>query len=216
MIFRTFARSFWTAVLAALLAFQPCLSGMTDSARAGLLSRAVAMGTVYISMSLIRRVLLHASSVAREAARRKLYEIVAKSPDLAPVALRMIEGVLKSPRMQRKLEGPNGPRLLQEEVLPMVAKLKAWNRPAVADAKLGNIVRDLFRDNARIGNGTTADAVRHELETGLRVGGKTHSEKARLAIDSLTRRLLDPGVSQADKSVAKTLVQDLTNALRGR
>jgi hypothetical protein len=160
--------------------------------------------------------LVHATFAGRELARRKLYEVLAKAPELAPQALRMLEGMLKSPKMQSRLSGPNGSRLLQEEVGPMLSKLKAWNRPQVADGTLGNIVKQLFRENAKIGNGTTADAVRHELETGLRIGGKTHFEKAQLAIDSLTRRLTDPSVSQADKTIAKVLKEDPGNALRGR
>lgn len=37
---------------------------------------------------------------------------------------------------------------------------------------------DLYRENAKIGSGSTADAVRYELQTGGKVGGKTHSQKA--------------------------------------
>lgn len=215
-MFAAIRRYLTTGILISTLVVQPVPWGAPTPAQAGLLTRAVATGAVYVSAALVRRALVHATFAGRELARRKLYEVLAKAPELAPQALRMLEGMLKSPRMQGRLSGPNGARFLQEEVGPMLSKLKAWNRPEVADGKLGNIVKQLFRDNAKVGNGTTADAVRHELETGLRVGGKTHSEKAQLAIDSLTRRLTDPSVSQADKTIAKVLKEDLGNALRGR
>jgi hypothetical protein len=61
----------------------------------------------------------------------------------------------------------------------------------------------MFRANAWFGNGTTADAVRQELETDLRLDGTIQSGRARLAIESLTRRSTDPSFSQADKAIAK-------------
>lgn len=209
-------RAIVAAFAAIALVLQPFPGLAPAPAQAGLLTQAVATGAVYVSAALVRRALMHATFAGRELARRKLYEVLAKAPGLAPQALRMVEGLLKSPKVQSRLGGPNGARFLQEEVGPMLSKLKAWNRPEVADGKMVNIVKQLFRDNAKIGNGTTADAVRHELETGLRVGGKTHSDKAQLAIESLTRRLTDPSVSQADKTIAKILKEDLGNALRGR
>jgi hypothetical protein len=215
-MFAVIRRYLTTGLLSFVLVVQPVPWGPQAPAQAGLLTRAVATGAVYVSAALVRRALMHATFAGRELARRKLYEVLARAPELAPQAIRMLEGLLKSPKVQGRLAGPNGARFLQEELGPMLSKLKAWNRPEVADGKLGNIVKQLFRDNARIGNGTTADAVRHELETGLRVGGKTHSEKAQTAIESLTRRLTDPSVSQADKTIAKVLREDLGNALRGR
>ena len=50
------------------------------------------------------------------------------------------------------------------------ARLTARAIPQVADAKLGNIVRDLYKGAKMpnpIGTGSTADAIRSELATGL-------------------------------------------------
>ncbi|WP_218949043.1 hypothetical protein [Acinetobacter sp. YH12145] len=41
-----------------------------------------------------------------------------------------------------------------------------------------NITDDMFRANAKIGNGSTAAAVRYEKAMGKMVGGKEHLEKA--------------------------------------
>lgn len=56
------------------------------------------------------------------------------------------------------------------------------SKPVVSNTKLQNIVNDLYKGTtnpSRVGTGTTADAVRNELATGLPTGGKFHSEKAR-------------------------------------
>ncbi|CNC72618.1 TPA: hypothetical protein ACQQX6_001341 [Yersinia enterocolitica] len=51
-------------------------------------------------------------------------------------------------------------------------------KPNVKDGNLKNIIDDLYRPNAKVGSGSTADAVRYELATGEKVGGRGHVEKA--------------------------------------
>lgn len=51
----------------------------------------------------------------------------------------------------------------------------------MSSPKLQNHVNNLYRGTqnpARVGNGTTMDAVRFELQTGLHVHERTHSLKA--------------------------------------
>jgi len=50
----------------------------------------------------------------------------------------------------------------------------------VSDPDLANIVKDLYKGTTAdvvIGTGSTADAIRNELKTGLKTGGKSHSLK---------------------------------------
>ncbi|HTN46306.1 MAG TPA: hypothetical protein VL098_08165 [Flavipsychrobacter sp.] len=47
----------------------------------------------------------------------------------------------------------------------------------VSDEKLTNVVRDLYRPNAKVGNGSSMDAYRYEKTFSTTVGGKTHQEK---------------------------------------
>jgi hypothetical protein len=64
--------------------------------------------------------------------------------------------------------------------------------PVVSNTKLQNIVNDLYKGTTnpgRVGTGTTADAVRNELVTGLATGGKFHSEKAQIYINGLNKVL---------------------------
>ncbi|MFP1463669.1 hypothetical protein ACLB1E_31895 [Escherichia coli] len=51
-------------------------------------------------------------------------------------------------------------------------------KPDVTDSNLKNIIDDLYRPNAKVGSGSTADAVRYELATGEKVGGRGHVLKA--------------------------------------
>jgi hypothetical protein len=68
----------------------------------------------------------------------------------------------------------------------------------------------------RVGTGTTSDAVRYELATGLPTGGKFHSIKAQETINGLQRWLRNqPGASYPDRLVAQSLLDDLLSALGG-
>ncbi|MGU4594713.1 RHS repeat-associated core domain-containing protein, partial [Escherichia coli] len=60
-------------------------------------------------------------------------------------------------------------------------------KPDVTDSNLKNIIDDLYRPNAKVGSGSTADAVRYELATGEKVGGRGHVLKAQ----DYTRALQD-------------------------
>jgi RHS repeat-associated protein len=110
--------------------------------------------------------------------------------------------------------------------VPFVARLigvataaatKELTSPKVRDPKLGNLVRDLYKGTQAanpIGNGSTADAVRHELATGQAVGGTFHSQKAEQYMRALGNWLQrNPDASQRDKMVAETLRRDLKDAL---
>ncbi len=69
----------------------------------------------------------------------------------------------------------------------------------------------------RVGNGTTADAIRYELRTAQRVGGKLHTQKGEDMVRGLGNWLRgNPGGSASDRSVAQAMLDDLTRALGGR
>ena len=90
-------------------------------------------------------------------------------------------------------------------------------KPVVSNTKLQNIVNDLYKGTTnpnRVGTGTTADAVRNELATGLPTGGKFHSEKAQIYINGLNN-VLKQDLTASDRLVAQSLLDDLVNALGG-
>ena len=92
--------------------------------------------------------------------------------------------------------------------------------PNVANKKLANIVRDLYKGAKSpkpIGTGSTADAVRNELVTGLPTRGRFHSDKANQYINALSNWLRkNPGANSHDRMVAQSLLDDLSSALAGK
>jgi RHS repeat-associated protein len=90
-----------------------------------------------------------------------------------------------------------------------------------AAKKLQNIIDALYKGTTnprRVGTGTTADAIRHELANpGVSVGGKLHSQKgqdyARALENWLKANPLAPG---RDRIVAQSLLNELRDALAGQ
>ncbi|MCR5491361.1 MAG: hypothetical protein K6F32_04455 [Bacilli bacterium] len=77
-----------------------------------------------------------------------------------------------------------------------------------------NIIEQLYRPGATIGDGGTADALRHEKKTGQSTGGKSHEGKARERISQI-KRILDKRKDHPDKDLLQRLLDDLTDALNG-
>jgi RHS repeat-associated protein len=82
----------------------------------------------------------------------------------------------------------------------------------VENKKLENIIKDLYREKAKVGSGSTADAIRHELQTGDLVGGRSHIQKGQDALRGV-EKLLGQGLSAGDKQKAGFLANDLRDAL---
>ena len=61
-------------------------------------------------------------------------------------------------------------------------------KPHVEDKKLANITNALYRENAKIGNGSTGAAVRFENKTGQAVEGRLHTQKAQNYIEGLVTK----------------------------
>lgn len=93
----------------------------------------------------------------------------------------------------------------------------AMERPVTSDPRLTSMVDDLYRQNAAVGSGSTAAAVRQELMTGQPVGGAFHSQKAADSITALSRWLeRNPTASPGDRAAAENIIRDMQNALGGR
>ena len=89
--------------------------------------------------------------------------------------------------------------------------------PSVSDPKLNNYVTDLYKgvDNPRrVGDGTTMDAIRHELRTGEAVHNRRHVIKGDNILRGLERWLRNnPHAPASDRDVATQLVHELREAL---
>lgn len=90
-------------------------------------------------------------------------------------------------------------------------------RPHVEDAKLENYVHQLFKGTEnprRLGDGTTMDAIRHELAGGDLVNGKDHVGKGREILRGLDRWLRQHSdASGPDREVAQNLADELRGLL---
>jgi hypothetical protein len=87
-------------------------------------------------------------------------------------------------------------------------------KPNVQDTKLKKIANNLYRPNAKVGNGSTADALRYEKLNGGTVAGKEHAIKARERVTNLRSWLKNnPNASSSDKSAAEQMMLDLMDAL---
>ena len=91
--------------------------------------------------------------------------------------------------------------------------------PKVTNPKLSKLVDNLYKGAKGpnpIGTGSTADAVRNELITGLGTHGRFHTQKAQETINGLTNWLRkNPSASHHDRLVAQSLLDDLKAALGG-
>ncbi|WP_247653146.1 VENN motif pre-toxin domain-containing protein [Pantoea sp. Cy-640] len=93
----------------------------------------------------------------------------------------------------------------------------SMEKPNVKDDTLKNLIDDLYRPNAKVGSGSTADAVRYELRTGEQVGGRGHIEKAETYSRALTKWLENnPNASPNDRAAAENVLKDMQNALSGK
>jgi hypothetical protein len=87
-------------------------------------------------------------------------------------------------------------------------------KPSVTNSELKNIVDKIYRQEASIGSGSTAAAIRFEKMTGEMVRDKLHSQKGQELIKSLERWLgQNPTASPGDRAAAENIIKDLKNAL---
>ncbi len=88
------------------------------------------------------------------------------------------------------------------------------SKPSVDDPELQKITDSLYRPNAQIGSGSTADAIRHERATGEAVGGRFHKQKGEDSIRALEKWLdKNPTASPGDRAAAENVILDLQNSL---
>jgi RHS repeat-associated protein len=91
--------------------------------------------------------------------------------------------------------------------------------PKVSSAKLQNLVDNLYKGTTnpnRVGNGTTMDAIRNEIATGVPTGGRLHTTKGQETLNGLNNWLRrNPEANYYDRQVAQSLADELSSVLRG-
>lgn len=76
------------------------------------------------------------------------------------------------------------------------------------------IVRELYRQNAEVGDGGTADAIREQLRSGELVGGRDHIQKGRERLRQI-EKILASNPNHPDRALLERLRDDLEDALGG-
>lgn len=72
------------------------------------------------------------------------------------------------------------------------------------------------RQNAKIGNGGTADALRYETSTGVLLSKAGHEQKVIEMRNGLMSDLRSGRLNEMDTRIARQLLKDLQNALTGK
>lgn len=83
----------------------------------------------------------------------------------------------------------------------------------ISDPKLKNIANELYRPNAKIGSGSTADVLRYEKLTGELLSKTGHQTKALIYRNTLQKMINSGALSPSDYELAKRLLIDLQDAL---
>lgn len=122
-----------------------------------------------------------------------------------------------SPKQPTSSEPPNSPKS-RSSFEKYKSELRAsMERPHVEDPKLSKVMDDLYRPNAKVRSGSTADAVREEMATGKPVGGRWHTQKANEGVTRLDNWLKkNPTASPGDRAAAENVMRDLQDALGGK
>lgn len=84
------------------------------------------------------------------------------------------------------------------------------------DIKLKNTIKELYHPGSKIGDGSTAAAIKHELKTGKLIGGKSHITKGKERLKNLERILNNKNLNKKDHKIAQKLYNDLKKALGGK
>lgn len=111
--------------------------------------------------------------------------------------------------------GPNG-KILSTKYKRWIGKSRRDSMiKKVKSKSLKNVVSQLYRPGAFIGDGGTASVVLFERRTGLGLGknGGTHEKKARDMITHINNKVLTQNLSNSDRKTAKRIVKKLERAL---
>ena len=107
-------------------------------------------------------------------------------------------------------------RLFQESAPKLLPSPRRLLLEHASDPKLRRRIEQLYRRNARVGNGSTADAIRHELRTGELLSPRGHVQKGIEMRNGLLKDLESGRLNVADRAIARRLLKDLQNALTGQ
>lgn len=74
----------------------------------------------------------------------------------------------------------------------------------------------MFRDKAKVGDGSLATATRLEIKYGILTGGKSHITKTKERISNLSKILKTQDLTNEKINIANDLIVELRRALNGK
>ena len=93
---------------------------------------------------------------------------------------------------------------------------REMERPHAEDPELAEMLEKFHRPTAKVGSGSTAASLRHQLETGELVGGVCHIQKTENSITALSAWLRrNPTARPGDRAAAENMLRDLLDAAKG-
>lgn len=106
-------------------------------------------------------------------------------------------------------------RLQLEKLRTQYRQDANWRNPTeIENLKLRRVVNQLYRKDATVGSGSTADAARVEIANpGSKVGGKDHVTKAKNSLNALNNILKDSNLTPHEHMIAENIKLDLQDAL---
>ena len=99
----------------------------------------------------------------------------------------------------------SGPKLLET---PRDVLLRNAQDPRLKDA-----INNLYRPGAKVGSGSTADAVRFERATGELLSPKGHTQKLLDRRTQLMKLRKDPNLNSGDRRIIHDILKDTQDAL---
>ena len=127
----------------------------------------------------------------------------------------LFHGTKGSPQQSLELFGPREPSINRRDA---GASHGASVREALlSEAKTDlaqNIIKELYRTGADVGDGGTADAIRQELASGVPVGGHSHIQKGRERLRQIDK-IIARNPTHPDRDLLERLARDLREALGG-
>ncbi|WP_251941147.1 hypothetical protein [Nocardia sp. CDC159] len=191
----------WEAAMGVLI---PFTGGLSELGHGGLAAR------IGVYAARIGRVITRLAGAAAKIALRVTSTVTGK---LRPLAARIGQWLEKAKTKLWRSGEEAGPP-------PGVGPKPPAVKPEVKDPKLQNLINNLYKganSPDRVGDGTTADAVRNELQTLQMTGGRWHLTKAMETQRSLANWLTNKAnTDPADRAVAIQELKNLMDALAGR
>jgi len=86
---------------------------------------------------------------------------------------------------------------------------------AVSNKKLKNLIGELYREGALVGDGSAMAAASLQVKTGQLTGGKDHIQKINERIANLKNILKNQYLNNKDKKYAEKLLEDMNKSLKG-